>query len=362
METNEKILERVRALIAKAEGTNYPEEADAFRAKADQLMTAHAISVWQVDEAQRGVERVATPTRRDFDRSWRGSKFHSQLFTMFFALARHCRCVVGVRGQTREAMPVYGLPSDLAYLDAMYTSISLEVAKNLQPSVDPNGEIGHEVFKQRQAGIGWEEIVRKTYAAGLLTLTKGEHEKLYDRYHWSLNLNSPDDLDPSEWEWRYVKTIWRDLRNRIANYNRRYTRQNGLQGERNYVQPEVYQRSFMLGFADEIERRIRAMYVSTYNAAADSTGMEVAIRDIRQVALDLYNEEFPPPPPLTEEELKAMEERAKNAPKLPAYRPRMVVVDDGAMSAGRRKARETSLSNNPNRRTGSGSKPELPGS
>jgi hypothetical protein len=32
-----KKLEVVRALLAKAEGTTFPEEADAFRAKADAI-------------------------------------------------------------------------------------------------------------------------------------------------------------------------------------------------------------------------------------------------------------------------------------------------------------------------------------
>jgi hypothetical protein len=44
-----KMLERVRALLAKADGTNFPEEADAFRAKADALMTEYAIEAWQMD-------------------------------------------------------------------------------------------------------------------------------------------------------------------------------------------------------------------------------------------------------------------------------------------------------------------------
>jgi len=38
-----KLLERVRALLAKAESTNYPDEAAAFTAKAQEIMSRHAI-------------------------------------------------------------------------------------------------------------------------------------------------------------------------------------------------------------------------------------------------------------------------------------------------------------------------------
>lgn len=38
-----KVIERVRALLAKAESTSFPEEAEAFTAKAQELITRHAI-------------------------------------------------------------------------------------------------------------------------------------------------------------------------------------------------------------------------------------------------------------------------------------------------------------------------------
>ncbi len=40
-----KVLARIRALLAKAESTTFEEEAHAFTAKAQELMTRHAIDV-----------------------------------------------------------------------------------------------------------------------------------------------------------------------------------------------------------------------------------------------------------------------------------------------------------------------------
>lgn len=367
IETTEKMLERVRALLAKAEGTDFPAEAEAFRAKADELMTRHSIGIWQVEEAQRGVERRVTPTRRDFAHSWSKSRFRSELRMMFFTLAQHCRCVIGHRGikyGENAYTPVYGLPSDLAYLDALFTSLMLEVAKNLQPPVDPNGEIGHEVFKQRQAGIEWPEITRKIVRAGLTTVTRGEFKKLQERAYGDL-----DGYDKEDVTWDDITRhdpfgfdggVRESIKNRLANYNRKYVRDNGLHGQRNYVRPEVYQRSFMMGFEDEIEARVMAQQASSrkaYDADHGSGSMSLAVRDIRSQALDVYNADFPPPPPpppLTEEEIKKIN-------KLPVRRVKMreVAVDYGAMNAGRQKAREVNLSNNPSRRVG-GDKPGLP--
>ncbi|MGH9225939.1 MAG: DUF2786 domain-containing protein [Acidimicrobiales bacterium] len=48
------VLERVRALLAKAESTPFPEEADAFTAKAQELMARHAIDQAMLDAGGRG--------------------------------------------------------------------------------------------------------------------------------------------------------------------------------------------------------------------------------------------------------------------------------------------------------------------
>jgi hypothetical protein len=351
-ETTQKMLERVRALLAKAEGTNFPEEAEAFRAKADELMTRFAIDSFMLDEAMRDHERRATPTRRDVSRA-RG-KFAWELRSIFSDLARHCRCVEGSRGVDYSAgtVPVYGLPSDLDYLDLLFTTIQLEVAKNLQPAVDPEGEVGEQVFKQRQAGIGWKEIARKVYKAGLITLTPGEFKKI------TRSWPQLADLDPSEVEWTYVSPYWRDLRNRLANYNRRYVREHGLSMERNYVKPEVYQRSFIAGFQDEIRRRLWSMERSTsesFAASGQSESFALAVRDVRQQAIDLYESEFPPPPPLTDEEREAI--RKPRGTKVARSSYREVTYSDSAMSAGRAKAREVNLTNKPGR--GLGNQKEL---
>ena len=45
MEERDRILDKVRALLAKAESTQYAEEAAAYTAKAQELIATHAIDI-----------------------------------------------------------------------------------------------------------------------------------------------------------------------------------------------------------------------------------------------------------------------------------------------------------------------------
>ena len=53
-----KMLARIRALLAKAEATTFVEEADAFTAKAQELMARHAIDAAAVESSAHPVELV----------------------------------------------------------------------------------------------------------------------------------------------------------------------------------------------------------------------------------------------------------------------------------------------------------------
>ncbi|MGO1975182.1 MAG: DUF2786 domain-containing protein, partial [Propionibacteriaceae bacterium] len=54
--TTDPIIGRVRALLAKAESTEHESEAMAFTAKAQELMTKHAIDLAMVENDQQSAE------------------------------------------------------------------------------------------------------------------------------------------------------------------------------------------------------------------------------------------------------------------------------------------------------------------
>ena len=51
-----RILDKVRALLAKAESTEFPEEAEAYTAKAQELMARHRIDRAVLGATGRGSE------------------------------------------------------------------------------------------------------------------------------------------------------------------------------------------------------------------------------------------------------------------------------------------------------------------
>ena len=281
-----KKLEQIRALLAKADSTDFPEEAEACRAKADALMTSYAIDQWTVNAAQDAVGERPTPVVRHVDFSWwRTSSRSDDLWSLFVNVADHCRCVVAVRGYGNSGdwskIPVIGLDSDLDYFDMLFTSLMLEMGKKLEPSPSADKTPGENVFTLRQAGMPWPRIVEKMFNIGQVRPT--------DRQLAKFQL-------PSSIEWSDVPHgLEREMQKKLATVNRAYVAEHDLQEQRNYVNPQVYQRSFALGFVSEVNARMRKMRRDQEDAGGGSTGsVALAIRDIRSVAVDLYNEMFPP--------------------------------------------------------------------
>ncbi|MFC3896478.1 DUF2786 domain-containing protein [Lentzea rhizosphaerae] len=83
---DQKVLARVRALLAKAESTQFPEEAEALSAKAQELMNRHAFerAVLDADEHRK---QTAVSTRLWLDAPYVDGKAH-----LVDAIARTNRC------------------------------------------------------------------------------------------------------------------------------------------------------------------------------------------------------------------------------------------------------------------------------
>ncbi|MGH3621958.1 MAG: DUF2786 domain-containing protein, partial [Sciscionella sp.] len=86
---DEKVLARVRGLLAKAESTSFPEEAEALSAKAQELMSRHSIERALIDAETR--PRLSASARRIWlDNPYLGPK---SLLVTAVAKANRCRAV-----------------------------------------------------------------------------------------------------------------------------------------------------------------------------------------------------------------------------------------------------------------------------
>ncbi|MEV6354461.1 DUF2786 domain-containing protein [Streptomyces hydrogenans] len=114
-----RMLTRIRALLAKAEATGYPEEAEALTAKAQELMARHSL-----DEAglAAGAPSPQTPgaIRIGVEPPYEQAK---AILLDAVAGANHCRAVWN---ETYGFSTVVGFEADLDPVELLYTSLLVQ--------------------------------------------------------------------------------------------------------------------------------------------------------------------------------------------------------------------------------------------
>lgn len=119
VKTNDPILNRVRALLAQAESTQFEAEAETFTAKAQQLMTRHAIDMVMISAGSRRSERPAS-IRISIDDPYTEAK--SMLLHVVAESAR-CRAVFHP-GLAMSS--VVGFAYDLDATETLFTSLLVQ--------------------------------------------------------------------------------------------------------------------------------------------------------------------------------------------------------------------------------------------
>jgi hypothetical protein len=128
MPSENALLERVRKLLAKAEavGTT-PAEAEAFTAKAAELMARYGI-----DRALLAAARPETdkPGDRVIDIANPWARVQAHLLCGL-ASAMRCQCVVLPRSGSGSRIHVFGYVSDIERADVLYTSLLVQMWQGL---------------------------------------------------------------------------------------------------------------------------------------------------------------------------------------------------------------------------------------
>lgn len=134
-------LSRVQGLLAKAESTDFPDEADALLAKAQDLMARHAISEAMVaaERARSGGPADPVGTRRIVVEAPYASAKRVLLGAV--AHANGCRCV-HLSGAAGAGSPcqVFGHESDLANVETLFASLSVQAARAMLAAPVPAGD------------------------------------------------------------------------------------------------------------------------------------------------------------------------------------------------------------------------------
>lgn len=244
------MLVKIRALLDKANSTDQPGERDVFLAKADELMQKYRIEQHELEKV-RPKEREL-PEGREIDFSWYKGEFGSPLYQMMMEVALHTSVVIvpmiygdWVDGQYVQKIPVVGRPSNLDYFDLIFTSLYLQFSSTLDPVWDPHLSVRENIFRMKQAGVKWDKIA-------------ADHEKHGGQSH--------------------IK--WVNGKKRIGSfYINEYKTAclaKGVQPQG--AQPQVWQRSFAMGFTQEVSRRIRDQRAAA-NQTYGNNRMALVLRD-----------------------------------------------------------------------------------
>lgn len=118
---------RIQALLDKAESTSFPEEADALLAKAQQLMSRHAIDEAMLEAAGAG----RSTDEIDSEDIVIQAPYASAKATLLGAVARanRCRVVMGKGPSGTRYCSVVGYQSDLANVSTLYLALSFQAVR-----------------------------------------------------------------------------------------------------------------------------------------------------------------------------------------------------------------------------------------
>ncbi|MEU2944090.1 DUF2786 domain-containing protein [Nocardiopsis alba] len=120
-------LQRVRALLAKAESTEFPQEAEALTARAQEMMARHSIDLALVEADPEEPEATSArrlPVDSPYDE-------HRAVLLNEIAEANHCRAI-----WHRELglSTVMGFPGDVEAVDLLYTSLLIQAETAMRVS------------------------------------------------------------------------------------------------------------------------------------------------------------------------------------------------------------------------------------
>jgi len=118
-----RMLAKVRALLAKAESTNFEEEANALTAKAQELMARHAIDQAMVADREDAADDAPGGRRVAIDDPYAHGKAN-----LLSAVARANRCRT-VWMENYGLSTVFGFPGDIDIIEVLYTSLLVQATR-----------------------------------------------------------------------------------------------------------------------------------------------------------------------------------------------------------------------------------------
>lgn len=132
--STDTLLTRIQALLTKAESTEFPEEAEALVAKAQDLMTRHAIDEATLAAAGRASTDAITEREVVIEAPYASAKA-----SLLAGIAIANRCKVR-RNRITNAYYLFGFTSDMAIVEQLFASLLVQAARAMAAAPIPDGD------------------------------------------------------------------------------------------------------------------------------------------------------------------------------------------------------------------------------
>ena len=188
------IAERIAALLDKAESTSFPEEADAFMAKAQELMARHAIDEAMLDAARGSQDEIAQ-VELVVAAPYASAK---SVLLNAVAASNRCRVVTANRPNGRVLCVMFGFETDIRHTRSLYLSLSHQAVRFMLSAPLPRGDtprrfrhsfllayayrIGERLEEADHAALAEAEQEQRSEASGRsVSLVMADREAMVER-------------------------------------------------------------------------------------------------------------------------------------------------------------------------------------
>ena len=141
----------IAALLAKAERTDNPHEAEAYLAKAQHLATLRSVDLAMVRAHAAHAARRTPPVQRTVRVGEAGRRANTHLVSLFVAVARANDVVVDVARNSTYVIG-YGMPADLDLVEQLWGSLAhqmVDAAGRYLDSGEWRGQTYRRVVRER---------------------------------------------------------------------------------------------------------------------------------------------------------------------------------------------------------------------
>jgi hypothetical protein len=142
---NERVLSRIRALLAKAESTNFPAEAETFTAGAQSLMARHSIDHALLSTLSNSPSDAPTGRRIGIERPYDSPKAG-----LLAAVAQANRCRTVWSGQLGFSTAI-GFTADLDAVELLFTSLLVQATTAMMKAGSQTDGYGTRTRSFRQS-------------------------------------------------------------------------------------------------------------------------------------------------------------------------------------------------------------------